>query len=91
MREFKKGMLAKSKAGHDAGRLYVIMKADSEYVYLADGTLRTLERLKKKRRRHIQIIFQIPRSLKLLMEENQELRDEHIKRAIKEYKNQQEV
>ena len=46
MREFKKGMLAKSKAGHDAGRLYVIMKADSEYVYLADGTLRTLERLK---------------------------------------------
>lgn len=91
MREFKKGMLARSKAGHDTGRLYVIMKADSEYVYLADGTLRTLDRLKKKRRKHVQIIFQTPQILEQLMEDEQEFRDEHIKRAIKEYKNQQEV
>lgn len=91
MREFKKGMLARSKAGHDTGRLYVIMKADPEYVYLADGTLRTLDRLKKKRRKHVQIIFQTPQILEQLMEDEQEFRDEHIKRAIKEYKNQQEV
>ncbi len=50
------GMLARSKAGHDKGHLYMIIKADDAYVYLADGKLRTLANLKKKKRKHIQII-----------------------------------
>ena len=36
MREFVKGMLARSKAGHDTGKLYVVMYADTEYVYLTE-------------------------------------------------------
>lgn len=92
MREFTKGMLAKSKAGHDKGKLYVIMETDEDFVYLSDGRLRTLKKLKKKRRKHIQIIFQIPKVLSELMESGQEIQNEHIKRAIKMYeKNQQEV
>lgn len=49
MREFVKGMLARSKAGHDTGKLYVVMDADTEYVYLADGVHRTVDNTKKKR------------------------------------------
>ena len=55
MREFVKGMLARSKAGHDTGKLYVVMDADTEYVYLADGVHRTVDNTKKKKRKHIQI------------------------------------
>ncbi len=50
------GMLARSAAGHDKGNLYVIIAADDAYVYLVDGKLRTLDKPKKKKQKHIQII-----------------------------------
>ena len=57
MEEVKTGMLAKSKAGHDKGQVYIIMDADDAYVYLAVGRIRTLDRMKKKKRKHIQPIL----------------------------------
>ncbi len=50
------GMLAKSKAGHDKGQLYVIYDVDETYVYLVDGKIRTIDKPKKKKRKHVQII-----------------------------------
>lgn len=56
MDRYRAGMLARSKAGHDAGKIYVIMETDGAYVYLADGRIRTLDRLKKKKKKHVQLI-----------------------------------
>lgn len=56
MDKYKEGMLARSKAGHDAGKVYVIIDTDDAYVYLADGKIRTLDRLKKKKKKHVQLI-----------------------------------
>ena len=50
------GMLAKSKAGHDKGQIFLIVDCDEEYVFLADGRLRPICRPKKKKRRHVQLI-----------------------------------
>lgn len=58
MERYKKGMLARSKAGHDAGKVYVITDVDDTYVYLADGRIRTLDRPKKKKKKHVQIIME---------------------------------
>lgn len=91
MKEFETGMLAVSKAGHDKGKLYVVLKADPQFVYLADGKNRSVDRPKKKKRKHIQINYYIPGILKQTLEAKQKLEDEQIKKAIKEYKNQQEV
>lgn len=52
----ERGMLAKSKAGHDKGKVYVIYQLDETYVYLVDGQIRTTEKPKKKKRKHVQII-----------------------------------
>ena len=49
-------MLARSIAGHDRGKIYVIIDTDDAYVYLADGRIRTLGKLKKKKKKHIQLI-----------------------------------
>ena len=49
-------MLARSKAGHDTGKVYVIIEVDDAYVYLADGSIRTLKNLKKKKKKHVQVI-----------------------------------
>lgn len=56
MERFEIGMLAKSKAGHDKDAVYVIYKLDEAYVYLVDGKLKTIEKPKKKKYKHIQII-----------------------------------
>lgn len=57
MEGFKAGMLARSKAGHDKGKVYVIIEEDDTYVYLADGVIRTLGHLKKKKKKHVQIML----------------------------------
>ena len=54
--EYVRGMLARSKAGHDTGNIYVIIDVDDAYVYLADGSIRTLKNLKKKKKKHVQVI-----------------------------------
>ena len=50
------GMFAVSKAGHDKGQMYIIVKEEGDFVYLADGRLKTIEAPKKKRKKHLQPI-----------------------------------
>lgn len=52
----EKGMLAKSKAGHDKGKNYIIYEVDEAYVYLVDGIIRKIENPKRKKRKHMQVI-----------------------------------
>ena len=49
-----KGRLAFSKAGHDKGRLYLIVRQEGERVWLADGRTRSVQDPKEKNRKHIQ-------------------------------------
>ena len=57
--DYRPGMLVRSKAGHDKGCIYVVISVKNEYVYLADGDLRPLSRMKKKNIRHLQPILKI--------------------------------
>lgn len=54
MKPVREGMFARSLAGHDKGKLYVIVKTEEPYVWLADGKIRTLDRPKKKKLMHVQ-------------------------------------
>lgn len=54
---YKAGNLAKSKAGHDKDKIYVIVKETDEYVYLCDGEIRKVDNQKKKRKKHVQPII----------------------------------
>lgn len=77
------GWLASSKAGHDKGEIYIIIKEETEYVYLADGKYKTLENLKKKNKKHIQVIRKESDDIlreKLLR--GQRIYNEEIRRAI---------
>ena len=85
MTEYEFGRFVTSKAGHDKCKLFVIIKADSEYVYLVDGKIKTLARPKKKKKKHVQIINAVDEALIIKKESNMVVRDEDIKRAIKLY------
>lgn len=77
------GKFAKSKAGHDKNQIYVILKEDTEYVYLVDGKLKTIDKPKKKRKKHIQIILKEDENVSTKLKQSEMLTNEEIKVAIK--------
>jgi len=48
------GQLVCSKAGRDKGKYFIILDIiDDNYVYICDGSLRTIEKPKKKKIKHL--------------------------------------
>lgn len=81
MERIQVGMAAISMAGHDRGHLYMILESEGEYVYLADGRLRTIEKPKKKNVKHIQIVKKV--SLADRNCETKNIKNEEIRRILK--------
>ena len=83
------GLLASSKAGHDKDKIYVIIREEKEYVWLADGKFKTYAEPKKKRKKHIQVIKCFNNEeMKSKLLENKEVSDLEIVMALKKYKQQ---
>ena len=78
MDRWETGMLAKSLAGHDKDKVYVIVGLDEQFTYLADGERKTLQSPKKKKKKHVQLIRE--------QHEISEADDVKLKRILKEYK-----
>ena len=74
MKPIVKGMFARSLAGHDKGRLYVISDVQEPYVFLVDGKIRTANRPKKKKLIHVQPDYEMTDAV----------RDEDIRKVLKE-------
>nr|MBQ8253852.1 KOW domain-containing RNA-binding protein [Lachnospiraceae bacterium] len=80
------GMLATAKAGHDKDQLYIIIEETGDSVWLADGKYKTMQHLKRKNKKHIQIWKkQTPLLLDIRekLMQGEPVRDEEIKRAMK--------
>ena len=84
------GFLASSKAGHDKDKIYIIIKEDADYVWLADGKLKTVDKPKKKRRKHIQIVkYFNNEEIRDALLEGKHVSDLEIMMTLKKYKKQQ--
>ena len=46
-----------STAGHDQGELFYVVSTDEQFLYLANGKDRTLDKPKRKKRRHVQKVL----------------------------------
>ncbi|MCI6867685.1 MAG: KOW domain-containing RNA-binding protein [Lachnospiraceae bacterium] len=88
MREWKSEMLAISRAGHDKDTVYVVLKSDDTYLWLADGKRRLLETPKKKKWKHVQVIKCLPDEI-LSQMQNITL-DAHVRRLLADYRKLQE-
>ena len=73
-------MLARSLAGHDRGKVFVVVDLTEEYALLADGRGRTSAEPKKKNRRHIAVI-------RKKCEDTAS--DAAIRKTLKEYENRE--
>ena len=78
------GQFVTSKAGHDRGTLYVVVAEKDEFVYLSDGRLKSPEKPKTKRKKHIQPAnARVEATLRAKLEAGETVRPEEIKWAIK--------
>ena len=48
------GTIAYSKAGHDKHNMFIVLKVENGYAYIADGDTRKAEKPKKKKLIHLQ-------------------------------------
>ena len=48
------GTLVYSKAGHDKQNMFLVLKLENGYAYIADGDMRKAEKPKKKKLIHLQ-------------------------------------
>lgn len=78
------GMFAISRAGHDKDQMYIIVKEEGDFCYLADGRARGIEKPKKKRKKHLQIVKTgVDEALAEKLKSGQRVYNEEIKLAIK--------
>ena len=81
------GKMAFSKAGHDQGKLFVIVGEEADTVRLADGKSRTAAFPKRKNKKHIQPVLHLPAEVTALLYDlkRQPEPDVSIRKAIKSY------
>ncbi|MDE5908543.1 MAG: KOW domain-containing RNA-binding protein [Lachnospiraceae bacterium] len=84
MEERMTGMFAISKAGHDKGQMYVIIREEGDFVYLADGRSRTTDSPKRKKKKHLQLVkTDLDEDLMEKIRNQSIIYNEEIKYAIK--------
>ena len=73
---------AKSLSGHDKNQYYFVFEKDADFLFLVNGTNRSLEKPKKKNEKHVQIIKKLPVAVEEILATEQS--NLTIKKAIKE-------
>lgn len=81
-----KGQIVYSKSGRDKKRPFIVFDFDEEYVYLVDGSLRKLEKPKKKKIKHVQIVNQIDYNIKNKLDENLYLLNSDFRKSLEKFK-----
>lgn len=83
--EYVIGQLVFSKSGHDKGSLFIIVDIEGEYLYLADGKVRKIEKPKKKKNKHVQKVNYVVEEIKEKIQEESTLNNAELRKAIKKY------
>ena len=69
--ELKRGLLVRSKAGHDKHGFFVVLSADQEFAVICDGKHRPLQRPKEKNCRHLAVTnTEIRRGIRCYLEKD---------------------
>ena len=81
--ELRKGMLAISKAGHDKGNWYIVLKVEGNRAFLVNGENRSMDRPKEKKLKPLQPVNMIPEILQEKEISGKTWTNEEMKRALK--------
>ena len=85
--EVTEGLVVKSKAGRDNGKLFIVIKTEGDFVYVANGDTRKAENPKKKKLKHIQITSYICEGVQDNLRNNGIITNSELRKALAEYLN----
>lgn len=78
------GQIVRSKQGRDLGKYFLIVELLSdEYVLVADGQTRSIERPKKKNRKHLSLTLQVAEEIAAKLSTDLRVTDEEIAEAVR--------
>lgn len=81
------GRLALSTAGRDKDKIYMILDIiDKQYVYIVDGDLRTKDKPKKKKLKHLKLYPEVLSGIAEKLKEGMKVFDAEIRSAIRSSK-----
>lgn len=83
--EFSVGQVVISKAGRDLGQVFIILRIEDNFAYLADGKLRKVGCPKKKKFKHLQPTKYIDYGLKAKIDGNLYIKDSDIREALEKF------
>lgn len=86
------GDIVISKAGRDKGRHFIIIeRADENHVFIADGDIRRVEKPKKKKLKHLQIVKKLSsneseiQTIKDKINKSQEVTNAEIRKCLRHF------
>ena len=82
-----RGNVVRSAAGHDKGDLFLILREEGDFVWLADGKRRNFETPKKKRRKHVVSAGVWTHPVIGRLQDGEPVLDSEIRRALAAFRN----
>lgn len=77
------GAVVMAIAGREKGEIFLILKADEEYAYIINGQTRTIEKPKKKNKKHLHLLCKSELTNFDICQER--LTDAHVKKFLNNY------
>ena len=79
------GSVVKSMAGRDEGRLFIVIsEIDQDFVWVANGKLRGMERQKKKRRKHLKPMGKVIEAVVERLKNQKAIEDHELRAWLRE-------
>ena len=86
MKKIKPGSVVFSKAGRDSGRFYIVTEiVDADYVKIADGELRRIDKPKLKKIKHLKAEGEVVEKIALKLVEGKKVFDAEIRSILRLY------
>ena len=83
--ELSVGQVVYSKSGRDRGLPFIIVAMEGNFLRLADGKLRIIEKPKLKKRMHIQPVKSINEEIRKKITEGHNVTDAELRKALEPY------
>ena len=84
--EIAQSNIARSDAGRDKGKLFVVLAVEGEYLLLADGKSRKVEAPKRKKRRHVLFVSAEETRLAEKIKSKEKFTNSELRRTLAAYR-----
>jgi len=74
-----------SKAGHDKGTYFFVLNREGEYVTLADGKTRKLEKPKRKNVKHVRFVAESDSKIARKIRGDEKILNSELRKALAEF------